>query len=100
MEALILIGIVFFFAIGLVFEVIGFIFRMLFSGFGLVIGLVFAAVAAIFAVPLLIGLLGFIIPRGFIVIGVVVLTMIVLNRSHQQRKDNYYSRRHSRSWYN
>ena len=40
MEALIILGMVFFFGIGFVFEVIGFIFKLLFSGLGVVLGLV------------------------------------------------------------
>ncbi len=88
MEALIILGLVFFFGIGFVFEVIGFIFRLLFSGLGVVLGLVAAAVIAIVAVPFLFGIIGFILPRGLIILGIIFLIAMISNRS--RRWENRY----------
>ena len=52
MELLVIAALLFFFGIGVVFEVIGFVFHLFFSGFGLIIGLILAAVTALAAVPL------------------------------------------------
>ena len=85
MEMLILLGLIFFFGIGFVFEVIGFIFRMLFSGLGVFLGLIAAAVAAILVVPFFLGLVGFIIPRGLLIVGVLFLIAMVSNRMRRRR---------------
>ncbi|MBN2625821.1 MAG: hypothetical protein JXA95_04075 [Spirochaetales bacterium] len=93
MEALIILGMVFFFGIGFVFEVIGFIFKLLFSGLGVVLGLIAAAVIAIVAVPFLFGLIGFILPRGLIILGIIFLIALVARRSDR------YSRHYGRDYY-
>ncbi len=86
MEMLILLGLVFFFGIGFVFEVIGFLFRLLFSGLGVVLGLIAAAVTAILIVPFLLSLVGFIIPRGLLILGVLFLIAMVSNRTRRDRR--------------
>jgi len=93
MHILGLIALVFFLGIGIVFEVIGFIFKLLFSGFGLVVGLILAAVTALVAVPLVLGLVGVIIPKGLLVIALVGLFVIIVNRSRKsngrRKADNF-----------
>lgn len=90
MQILGFIALVFFLGIGIVFEVIGFIFKLLFSGFGLVLGLILAAVAALVAVPILLGLLGVIIPKGLLVIALVGLFVIIVNRSRRPHKSDRF----------
>ena len=96
MEMLILLGLVFFFGIGFVFEVIGFLFRLLFSGFGVLLGLIAAAVTAILIVPFLLGLVGFIIPRGLLILGVLFLIAMVSNRTRRGRRQDW---REGRKYY-
>ena len=98
MEALIFIVLIFFLGIGFVFEILGFIFRLLFSGFGLIVGLIGSALLAIIAVPLLAGIIGFILPQGIIFLGIIVLSIAVIHKTRKQRKETSYNRDYNRKW--
>ncbi len=96
MEILILAAVIFFFGIGLVFEILGFLFRILFAGFGSLLGLILAAVVALVTVPIILGVLGFLLPPFLILLGALVLIGLVMGRSRrltrERRKDfRYYN---------
>ena len=96
MEILILAALIFFFGIGLVFERLGFLFRILFAGFGSLLGLILAAVVALVTVPIILGVLGFLLPPFLILLGALVLIGLVMGRSRrltrERRKDfRYYN---------
>jgi len=87
MEILIFAALIFFLGIGFVFEILGFLFRILFTGLGSVFGLILAAVAALIMVPILLGLLGFLLPPLLIVAGALVLIGLVAGRSRRYSRD-------------
>lgn len=87
MEILIIAALIFFLGIGLVFEILGFLFRILFAGLGSVFGLILAAVAALILVPVFLGLLGFLLPPFLIVVGVLLLIGLVARRSRRYSRD-------------
>ena len=96
MEILILAAVIFFFGIGLVFEILGFLFRILFAGFGGLLGLILAAVVALVTVPIILGVLGFLLPPFLILLGALVLVGLVTGRSRRLYRD----RRRDYRYYN
>lgn len=88
MEFIIILGLIFFCGLGFVFEVLGFLFRLLFSGLGLVIALIVAAALSLAIVPLFVGFLGFMLPKGLLIAGFVFLAWAVINQSRRRRR--YY----------
>ncbi|MDC7224679.1 MAG: hypothetical protein PQJ60_13120 [Spirochaetales bacterium] len=96
MEALILLMVLFFFGIGFVFEIIGFLFRLLFSGLGVLITVVVAAGGALVAVPLVLGMIGYALPKGVVILGIIFLVVWASRRGCRWSGRDYGYRGRSR----
>ncbi|MBI9102670.1 MAG: hypothetical protein JEY99_09655 [Spirochaetales bacterium] len=98
MEALLLIALIFFFGLGIIFKVIGFLFKILFSGLGLVLGLVLSAGTALIAGLVLAGVVGIIIPNGLILLAIVFLFIMGIGRYRKTNRNSSYKSRWDRNY--
>lgn len=97
MGFLILMAILFCCGLGIVFEIFGFLFRLIFSGVGLFFGAIVAAVLTVVFLPAILAIFGIVLPKAFIVIGVIALVIMVSRKGNRGRND-YSDRDYSQNW--